>query len=116
MKTIFNLIVHILEYLSSIFKVSYVEMNIIIYYIIIPITWALMLDVIFGIHYFKITALIVYFLFFLLIDNWIQFSEKLFLLSVQWLNKSYIKNSVVICVFVPLVIYLVLIILILIKP
>jgi len=44
MKTIFNLIVHILEYLSSIFKVSYVEMNIIIYYIIIPITWALIDD------------------------------------------------------------------------
>ena len=133
---IFQLGAAMLWGLSFLFGVTYVEMNIIVYYIFIPITWLIMLDYIFKVHYFKIGAFIGYLLLFLNVESWIKFCAWAFRKSVIIVNYPYpckveltektildtgiikhaetfvgpyyIQNSVIICVFVPVLIYTVL--------
>ena len=135
---VFNMVAGILYVLSLIFGISYVEMNIIVYYIIIPLTWCFMLDSIFKVHYLKIASVTGYFLLFLFIDNWTKFCAWAFRKSITLLNypydwtkhefsdtaimdngiimnskifmgQYYVRNSLIICVFVPLIVYAVLI-------
>ena len=137
MNLVFKLVAGILYVLSLLFGVTYVEMNIIAYYFFIPITWVILLDAIFKFHWFKIIAFVGYIVLFLSIDNWTKFCAWVFRKSVTLLNFPYIwtehefsdvaildnaiitnqsfvgpyyvRNSVIVCVFVPVVVYAVLI-------
>jgi len=127
MKSFFNLVVIILKFFSSIFKTSYIKMNIIIFYIIIPLSWIVLLDAIFKFHFFKIVFIFGYIILFLLIKNWNEFCAWIFKKSVILLNYPYkiteeeykrffmgpyyIKNSIFICIVVPIIIYILLVIL-----
>jgi hypothetical protein len=94
---------------------TYNEMNIIVYYFMIPYSWLLMLDAIWGFHYCAIVGGVFYLLLWLAIKNFKSFSDDVFELSVKFLNSfnkygsNYVASSVWICVAVPLVIYGVLI-------
>ena len=55
MNLIFNIVANILVLIAKKTKLTYNEINIIVYYFIIPFTWVVLLDIIFHFHYLKIT-------------------------------------------------------------
>ena len=55
MDLIFQLVANSLFRVSQILGLTYNEINIILYYLIIPFTWLVLLDKIFKFHYLKIT-------------------------------------------------------------
>jgi hypothetical protein len=115
LKIIFRIVAGVLWLLGRLMGFTYNEMNVIVYYFVIPYSWLLMLDAIFGFHYCAIFGGVFYFLLWLAIKNFRSFSDDLFDLSVRFLNSfnkygsNYVASSVWICVAAPIVIYGVLI-------
>ncbi len=112
---IFNSVALGLSNLARIFKLSYFEINIIVYYFLVPLSWMALLDGIFDVHYFKVA-----FLFFCLglgtmVRDFYSFSIVLYKKSVIFLNyfnrynSNYVLSSVWICVVIPASIYVILI-------
>ena len=91
---------------------TYREVNILVYYFMVPLSWLVMLDQIFGFHYFKISFLLVCLGFYLGCRDFKSYSDWLFEKSVVFLNlfnkmgSNYVSSSVWICVALPLIIYL----------
>ena len=126
---IFGIIAGILYILARVTGLSYIEVNIIVYYILIPMSWIVMVDAIFKFHYLKIISALGYTVFLVSIKDFSGFCTWLFQKSVLLLNypntvrvdnitatnipstivgSTYITNSVIICVLVPVVVYLIL--------
>ena len=114
MKLLFIIVRDLLQSLADISRLSYMAINIIVYYYTIPFIFIVMIDKIWGIHYLKIGYLIVVIVSLFLIKDFENFSELLFYKSENFLRSfsvigwNYEFASVVICVFLPLVIILVL--------
>jgi len=110
LETIFKITYQFLKYLEAITGFTYREINIIIWFFIIPFVWLILLDKIKRTHKFKIIGSILIVVSFLLIPNFNSFSNQLFLMSQHFLNvfnplgSNYVKSSVIICVALPLVI------------
>jgi hypothetical protein len=120
--SIFRKVADVLIYGASVMDITYNEINIIVYYLLIPLTWTIMLDFYIG------TPITTYTLIFIWIGikigTWGRFrewSDWAFMCSVDFLNYfnrwggNYVLNSVVICVFVPILVYVELILLMLTK-
>lgn len=103
---------------ASVIGITYNEINIIVYYLLIPFTWTIMLD------YWLGTPITTYALIFvwlgIKIGTWRRFrewSDWAFMRSVDFLNYfnrwggNYVLNSVIVCVVVPMLIYIGLILL-----
>ena len=97
--------------------ITYNEINILVYYLLIPLTWTIMLDFLIGIPLTTMALLCVW--AGIRIGTWGRFSEWCdwaFMRSVDFLNYfnrwggNYVLNSVVICVVVPMLIYIALIV------
>ena len=110
-RIIFRIVAGTLWLLGRLTGFTYNEMNIIVYYFVIPYSWLLLLDAILGFHYCAIIGGVFYFLFWLAIKNFRSFSDDLFDLSVRFLNSfnkygsNYVASSVWICVTIPMLIY-----------
>ena len=110
-RALFYLVSNTLNYISKLTGRAYTEINIIVYYILVPASWCLLMDVIFNFHYFTIAFLCFCAGFFTRQQNFRAFSDKLFIKSVDFLNSfntlgsNYINSSVWICVFAPIFIY-----------
>jgi hypothetical protein len=91
---------------------TYNEVNILVYYFLIPLSWIVMLDQIFQVHYLKISFVLVCIGFYLGCRDFRKYSDWLFAKSVDFLNlfnrvgSNYIASSVWICVALPLLIYI----------
>lgn len=115
MNTLFKITYDILKFLETITGFSYREINIIIWFFIIPFSWAILLDILSKKHYFKMGSIAIISTTLLLINDFKSFCNWLFDKSVDFLNvfnavgSNYIASSVIICVFIPLVIYALLI-------
>nr|WP_321222581.1 hypothetical protein [uncultured Psychroserpens sp.] len=115
MKKIFELTYEFLMFLSRLTGFSYKEINIIIWFIIIPMSWCLLIEKIRGKHYLKIGFSAIVFLILLFIKDFSEFSNTLFDKSAEFLRSfntvgmSYTVASVVICLLIPLIVYVVLI-------
>jgi hypothetical protein len=115
MKKIFELTYEFLMFLSRITGFSYKEINIIVWFIFIPLSWTFLIDKIKGKHYFKIGFSAIVILVLLFIRDFSEFSNKLFDVSADFLRgfnpvgMNYTEASVIICLLIPLVIYVVLI-------
>ena len=115
---IFNLVVDILEKAASALGLTYNEINIILYYFIIPLSWTLLLDRFLG---KPITTLILIGAWAVLLvckgrefRNWCDWAFDRSVDFLKWFNRlggNYELNSVVICVIIPIMIYAGLIIL-----
>jgi hypothetical protein len=111
LKTIFRIVAGALWLMGRLTGRTYNEMNIIVYYFMIPYSWLLMLDAILEFHYCALIGGVVYFLLWLAIKNFRSFSNDLFDLSVKFLNSfnkygsNYVASSVWICVAAPIIIY-----------
>ncbi len=107
MKTIFQWVYKLLKWISGVTDFSYNEINIIVYYILIPTLFFYLLSRILK-NYLIIISFILFIvvtLFF--IKDFKIFSDSLFKKSVAFLNwfeiigLNYIQASVIICVFIP---------------
>lgn len=115
LKLIFRIVAVTLWWIGRLTGLTYNEINVIVYYFVIPYSWLLMLDAIFRFHYCAIIGGVFYFLFWLAIKNFRSFCDDVFDLSERFLNSfnkygsNYTASSVWICVALPIVIYGVLI-------
>ena len=111
--SIFRKVADTLYNASTVIGITYNEINIIVYYLLIPLTWTIMLDGWLG------TPITTYALIFtwmgIKIGTWGRFkdwSDWAFMRSVAFLNYfnrwggNYVLNSVIICVLVPTFIYI----------
>ena len=109
----FRKVVAALLYWASVFGITYNEINIIVYYLLIPLTWTVMFDYWLGC---PITTYALIFIWFgIKIGTWGRFrewSDWAFMRSVDFLNffnrwgGNYVLNSVIICVVVPILVYI----------
>ena len=85
--------------------------NIIVYYFVIPFIFMVLIDQIFSVHYLKISYILTLFVSITLINDFEKFSEWLFNKSEKFLNSfsfigwDYVVASVIICVFVPIIVF-----------
>ena len=110
MEVIFDWVYLFLKWLSELTGFTYKEVNIIVYFFVIPSFFALLLDRIIGKHYVKTGIVVLSTIVLLSIDNFEAFAESLFndcavfLKSFGFLGMNYVEASVVICVFLPLLV------------
>jgi|GEM_PF-673656 len=112
---IFDRVVTVLMRYARYFRISYYTVNIIVYYILIPLSWLILLDLIFDFHYLKIAFVLFCIGFALYCKDFEAFSLNLYKKSVRFLiyfnrfGSNYVASSVWICVVVPILIYVILI-------
>lgn len=120
--TIFNITAQALFKIASRTGLTYNAVNIIVYYMLVPLTWMVMLD--FIIRCWPVLSVVWILTCIVVIwwhrHNFSDWSDAMFSKSVDfllWFNRigwDYYKASVIICVVVPIAIYLILTILLLI--
>ena len=113
MLPIFALVAGIEQAIAKITGLSYNEVNIIVYYLIIPVSWAIMIDFITKMPFITPIYILAWIIF--IWKDHMKFRDRCdwaFMKSVDfllWFKKigwNYIVSSVIICVVVPLLIYL----------
>ena len=111
--SIFRKVADVLIYGASVMGITYNEINIIVYYLLIPLTWTIMLDFYIGTPITTYTLIFIW--FGIKIGTWGRFrewSDWAFMCSVDFLKYfnrwggNYVLNSVIICVLVSLFIYI----------
>ena len=114
MNKIFIIVRDTLSILSRVFHLSYNAINVIVYYIIIPMIYLIIIDLIIGGYYFTISYLIILLGAAMIIKDYNVFFDWLFKKSAMFLNSfsvvgwDYYRASVIICVVVPLAILIIL--------
>lgn len=109
MDGVFDLVYQILKWFSDLSGFTYREINIIVYFIIVPFFFLHLIDRIVGKNYFKIGFSLVSIVSLLIIQDFESFSETMFDASVRFLKWfeiigwNYTETSVIICVLFPLV-------------
>lgn len=115
MNTIFDYTYKILMTISNSTGFTYKEINIIVWFIIIPLSWMLLLDKIYQRRLFTMLFSLLVTIVIFFIPNFTHFCDWLFQKSVDFLNvfndvgSNYVASSVIICVLIPIVIYVILI-------
>lgn len=107
MKILFNLTVKALLAVAANFRLTYHEINILVWYFFLPLIWALILS--FKLHapWLFVGACV---LALILGRGFRKYSDRLFMLSARFLlmfrhvGMDYVVASVVICLVVPVVI------------
>jgi hypothetical protein len=111
---VFYEVAQALRSLSRLTGFTYNEINVLIYYFIIPFTWMILLDNILHIQYFKLAGFIFCIGFYAGCRDFRKYSDWLFFKSVIFLNffnrfgSNCIRSSVWICVSLPILIYTIL--------
>jgi hypothetical protein len=96
-----------LTYLSEVTGFTYREINIIIWFYLIPFVWLMLIDKIKHTNRYKIIGGDIMFLSLILIPNFKSFSHNLFdhsanfLKSFDLMGLNYTYSSVVFCLFIP---------------
>lgn len=114
MDKIFDLVYRSLKWLSEIFGVTYEEINVIIWFIMLPVIFAYLLDRVLKTNYVKIALAVMVVLTLLWIPSFENFSKLLFQKSaafLHWFNYlglNYTQASVLICLVLPIIVIFVL--------
>lgn len=115
-KSVFSLVASSLVWLAKLLHLTYNEINILVYYLLIPLSWTIMLDIRLGcpIATFALTfTWLGIFLatrhFFSEWCDWVFSDSVSFLMWFNRWGSNYILSSVIICVVIPLIIYALLI-------
>lgn len=121
-KRIFTLVALSLDCIGQKCGMTYNEVNILVYYLLIPLSWCIIFDCWTGLPITSIVLLLIWVgIFIATHHNFRQWCDMRFMDSVDFLNwfnrwgGNYILNSVIICVVLPLIIYAVLITLLMLK-
>ena len=108
MNDVFKFVYKILIGLSQLTGFSYKAINVIVYYMLIPLIYFYFIDKLIKKNWFKIGFLFSMLGLLLLVDNFEKFAVNVFDESVVFLNWfsiigwNYVEASVIICVFLPL--------------
>ena len=102
--------------------ITYNEINILVYYLLIPLTWTIMVDFLIGTPMTTSALLLVWAGIRIgTVGRFSEWCDWAFMRSVDFLNYfnrwggSYHLNSVVICVAIPIVIYIALAVMLIMK-
>ena len=116
---LFQITAKILSELARRTKLTYNEINILIYYLIIPVSWTILLDILIGLPVTTILLIFVWGILFMKVRNrfrewcdWLFRKSYDFLMYFNRYGSNYILSSVIFCIVVPVIIYIGLIILI----
>lgn len=115
---IFNIVADVLHWIASVLGLTYNEVNIILYYLIIPLTWTILLDRYIG-KPISTVILIITWVVLLIVKgrefrvwcDWAFDRSVDFLMFFNCMGGNYRLNSVIICVAIHILIYVGLIIL-----
>ena len=108
----FRLVATVLYNIATLLGMTYNEVNILAYYLLIPLTWTVMQDKYIGLP--LTTGALLYIWIGIRIGTWGHFREWCdwtFMRSVDFLNYfnhwggNYVLNSVIICVVIPVLVY-----------
>ena len=114
MNYIFWITANLLNKIAKLTGMTYNEINIIVYYLIIPLTWTMMLDIIIGFPIFTLGLVLIWGYIFVKVETrgtfrkWCDRSFKVSVDFLLWFKKigwNYVVSSVIICVGLPLIIY-----------
>lgn len=116
MQTFFNIIANSLFWIAHKTGLTYNEVNILIYYLIIPFSWTILFDCWLGLPLTTAALFFVWLGIFIATRHyfrqWCDWAFKGSVDFLNWFNRfggNYILNSVIICVILPLYIYVLLI-------
>ena len=112
MLPIFAAVAGIEHIIAKLTGATYNEVNIIVYYLLIPLSWAAMIDYITKMPFLSIMYVIAWVIF-LWKDpmkfrdrcNWVFIKSVDFLLWFKKIGWNYVVSSVIICVVIPILIY-----------
>ena len=113
MLPIFAVVAGMEHVIAKLTGATYNEVNIIIYYLLIPLSWATMIDYITKMPFLSIMYVIAWIVF-LWKDpmkfrdrcNWVFIKSVDFLLWFKKIGWNYVVSSVIICVIIPILIYM----------
>ncbi len=113
METIFRWVYELLMWLSGVCHTTYNTVNVVVYYLLVPLSWTIMVDCIIKSPCLTPVLLVVWIVLILIhwrgFQRWcdVVFRKSVaFLLSFQRIGWNYTVSSVIICVVIPLLIYL----------
>ena len=104
-------VANFLLYLAKKTNLTYNEVNVILYYFIIPLTWCVMIDYIVQIPLFTLLWIVLWIMINKLAKpSFRKWCDRIFKLSQQFICffGEYVKYSVIICIIVPITIYIIL--------
>ena len=113
MLPIFAVVAGMEHVIAKLTGATYNEVNIIVYYLLIPLSWAVMIDYITKMPFLSIIYVIAWVIF-LWKDpmkfrdrcNWVFIKSVDFLLWFKKIGWNYVVSSVIICVIIPILIYM----------
>jgi hypothetical protein len=111
MEILFAIVYGQLYLLAMVIGITYQEVNILVYYVLIPYSYIVLIDKIFNFHYLKIAFTLILIIPVPFLGNLHIFCRDLFdksvifLLSFEKINLPYVEASVFICVFGVILIY-----------
>lgn len=117
MNDIFQITYDTLMWISSVTGLSYKAVNVVVWFFIIPLTWAILGDLILRRHWLRIAVITAGGLSLLLLE-FEAMAVWTFDRSVEFLNAfnsigiGYVSASVLICLLIPIIIYITLILLV----
>lgn len=104
MSATFFVVMVALEWMATLTGFTYAEINIIAYFMILPLLYAAMIDGIMRGHWLKLVVVAGWAVALLVIPDFGSFSEGLFgasvtfLLQFEWIGLDYTAAAVVVCV------------------
>lgn len=111
-KQIFNVVANTLLFIGRRTGLTYNEVNILVYYLLIPLSWTAIFDCWLGLPIASTALLFVWLGIFIATRHiFREWCDRTFQDSVNFLNwfnrwgGNYVLNSVIICVLLPLIIY-----------
>ncbi len=111
-KRIFGIVAKALLWIARKCGMTYNEVNIIVYYLIIPLSWTIMFDLWLGHPVLTFALIFIWIGIFIAtrhtFKEWCDWAFKDSVDFLNWFNRwggNYILNSVIICVIIPLLIY-----------
>ena len=116
MNYVFNLVAYSLNSIAKWLHLTYNEINIIVYYLLIPLSWAVMIDYLIGMPILT-GALVCIWIGILIATRhtfgmWCDWAFEDSVKFLRWFSRigwNYVTASVIICVVIPIGVYITLI-------
>ena len=112
MNVIFGIVAYLLNQIAKWTHLTYNEINIIVYYLLIPLSWTILGDIIIGFPILTPILLLVWLYLFIktrhifkMWCDWVFQDSVEFLLWFKRVGWNYTVSSVIICVLIPLLMY-----------
>lgn len=119
-KLIFSVVAQTLYRIAKALGLTYNEVNILVYYLIIPLSWTIMFDCWLGMPLTTFALAFIWVGIFIATRHtfrqWCDWAFQDSVYFLDWFNSwggNYVLNSVIICVLIPILVYAVLFMLLL---